>query len=271
MRYNIGTLLLVVAVLALVVIIVFDRLVWDFLDTATEYLILGGIVGFIINLIAGLFFSHDQFSSSMARYRVKDTVDATKRIIKETEKAEADCVSRLRNKYRYSLGVIIDELELVFGRNSKFKEDEWPCLIDFDPNNNKNGFRSVDEKGNDKDRWDRFNKYVRPVVEDINSTSFIGNYSLVRYFSKEVRQLNALTELCNCLEKVVSELDAAFEAKSLVEIVPINPGDNSKVMIKPIVPNSSVQNINRLKKEYLNLHKAWNKWLSAAEIPCKAA
>jgi hypothetical protein len=57
------------------------------------------------------------------------------------------------------------------------------------------------------DRWEFFNSYVRPVVEDIDSYLFLGWFRI----SPLVRQLNLLGRLCYRLENVVAEFDAAYE------------------------------------------------------------
>ena len=69
-------------------------------------------VGFILG-VAGdfaisLWLSYSQFLHSTANYRLEKTVEATKEII------EPENLSRSRDRYRYSLGVIIDHLSLYF-------------------------------------------------------------------------------------------------------------------------------------------------------------
>jgi len=211
---------------------------------------LAALFGFLANIIVGLWFSLDQFRSSMSGYRVKKVVEATRKIINQ----EAGR-SRERDRYRYSLGVILDELEQTFGRIGDFKDKDWPCLVDY---NREKHEVSKDENGNDIDRWKNFERYVRPVVDDINNSSFIGTYGLIRYLSKDVRQLYALTKLCNRLENVVSELDAAFEAESLIRL----DGYNHVVLQENQLESESGK---RLRKEYCDLFKAWREWLSATE------
>jgi hypothetical protein len=206
----------------------------------TKDVILGVLLGLVTSAAVSLKLALDQFSFSMAGYRVKKTVKATKEIF-DKPKSER---SSLRDRYRYSLGVIIDDLEQTFGKDYDLgKIEEWPCLIDFDG-----------------DRWQRFNDYVRPVIEDINSSSFIGKYRLLRYFSIDVRRLNALTIFCNRLEDVVCELDAAIEA----ELVKLN--DNDRIIILQSSANSAIENIQRLEEEYQHLHTAWCEWLHVAGI-----
>jgi hypothetical protein len=230
-------------VIALIIVIV---LLGVFYLGITKDFILGILLGLVTSATVGLKLALDQFSSSVAHYRVKKTAEATKEIF-DKPKSER---SSLRDRYRYSLGVIIDELEQTFGKNYDFgKVEEWPCLTDYDEK--KHQF--------DGDRWNRFNKYVRPVIEDVNSSSFVGKYRLIRYFSEDLRQLNALTIFCNCLENIVSELDAAIEAK-LIEL-----NDNNRI-IPQSSTNSGTGSIQRLNKEYQHLHAAWCEWLRVAGI-----
>ena len=104
----------------------------------------GVACGFLVNIIVGLWFSWAQLSCSTAGYRVKKTVEGTQKIINQ----EAGR-GRERDRYRYSLGVIIDDLEQTFGREGNFNDKEWPCLVDYDPNTHD---FSKDEKGKYKDR-----------------------------------------------------------------------------------------------------------------------
>lgn len=216
----------------------------------TSEFIAGLFFGFVSNIIVGLYFSWDQFQSSTSGYRLKKVVEATRKIFDP----EAN-ISRERDRYRYSLGVIIDELKQTFGREGDFEDKEWPCLVDY---NSEKYELSKDENGNDIDRWKHFERYVRPVVDDINNSSFIGNYRLIRSFSKDVRQLYALTKLCNHLENVVSELDAAFQAEKLVKL-------NDKNHVVPQENQSKSDGFKRLEKEYHDLFNAWREWLRAAK------
>lgn len=217
---------------------------WDFY--------LGAAVGLVTDILVTLWASLNEFSSSAASYRVNRVVEATQEIVQIGHR------SRSRDRHRYSLGVIIDHLDQTFGKDDGFKENEWPCLVhhtqDAQP-------PLADRHGtaNDKaDRWDFFDLYVRPVINDINGFSFIGRYPIFPYFYKKIRQLKALTKLCTHLETVVRELDAAFETKTMVRFGRVS----GKVVIQPV--NSSDEDIGRLREAYRSLHTAWGEWLHAA-------
>jgi hypothetical protein len=176
----------------------------------------GVLLGFIANIAVGIWFSYDQFSRSSAGFRVKNTVEATQRIIDE----ERDRGS-LRNKYRYSLGVIIDELV---------------------------------------------------PADDINSSSFVGSYGLIRYCSKDVHQLDVLTKLCTCLENVVSELDSAFEQPIIVELDHENRiafrmfKEKEKEELPTEVREQLPKRRERLRNAYEELFVAWRAWLRVAKM-----
>lgn len=230
-----------IVVLAIVTIIFCGSF---FLGIDSWELSTGIVIGFLTSATASLLLSLDQFRASTAGYRVEKTIEATNEILKSMNR------SRVRDRYRYSLGVIIDKLEKTFGTNNAFEKVEWPCLIDYDC--------KLLQPIKGKDRWDLFNRYVRPVIEDINGSSFIDKYYLARCFPR-LRQLSALTKLCKCLENVVCELDAAFEANRLIELIQVN-GD---AVIRPTADsiNSESKSIERLRDKYHDLHTAWHEWL----------
>ena len=147
-------------------------------------LVAGAIVGFVLDVVLSLILSLDQYWGYTGN-RVKKVVAATREII------EAKGRSRLRNRYRYSLGVIIDILDQIW-KGDNFKRDAWPCLVNFaDDANGRLCIADQEGKPDPKaDRWDLFNRYVRPVIEDISNFSFIGRYGLARWFSKDIRQLS---------------------------------------------------------------------------------
>lgn len=197
------------------------------------------IVGFFTNAVSGLWLFYRQFESSTAGHRVDMVVKATQGVINAREKKLDMTV--VRNRYRYALGVIIDELVGAFGtKEGGFEENgPWPCLVD------------QDWETRSKDRWSRFDERIRPVIVDINSYSFIGIvwFRLLCVFPK-IRRLYALMELCKQLEAVVRELDASLE----VDLVCISEGK--------IIPNTnSVQEVEPLRCEYRRLYEAWRKWL----------
>lgn len=213
-------------------------------DTSPGEFMLGVIVGLVTDAGVSLLLSLDEFRSSSAGYRVNNTVRATKEILER--KKGGGSSSRLRDKYRYSLGVVIDNLGQEFA-DAPFNTDEWPCLIHQ---------KQLQPLG---DRWKFFRDYVRPVVEDLGGLSFLGRYSLAYCFCQSVRQLDALAKLCHRLEDVVCELDAAFGANNpLVELAKVN----GKTVIQPI--NVSSEDIGQLREAYRNLREAWSKWLRAA-------
>jgi hypothetical protein len=217
---------------------------WDFY--------LGAGVGLATDIIVTLWASLNEFSSSTASYRVDQVIEATQEILQTKYR------SRARDRHRYSLGVVIDHLEQVFGKDDGFRKNEWPCLVHH-TQDEQPLLANRDGTANDQaDRWDFFDLYVRPVVDDINGFSFIGKYPIFPRIHKKTRQLKALTKLCTDLEIVVRELDAAFETKTKVRFGRVL----GKVVIQPV--DSSDESIGRLREAYRSLYKAWCEWLKAS-------
>jgi hypothetical protein len=189
-------------------------------------LLIGVFLGFMGNVVLVCF----QFKGSVAAKRVDWVRDATEAFLpKDLETGQA------RNKYRYSLGVIIDDLSRC--RDDGMKNNGyWPSLAD-----------KMD------DRWDRFNRYVRPVVDDINNYAFLGGDRIIRKFSTKLRQLHYLALLCFEIENAVMRIDAAAENPSVIEI--------SDEGISPISGKEDDPQIITLKDGFVELYQAWQDWL----------
>jgi hypothetical protein len=205
--------------------------------------LLGGIVSFVVAMVV----SYWQFISSTAGYRVAQAVEATQKLALNREK-HIDSVSTLRNQYRYSLGVIVDEFVQGFGVNGDFKHNgPWPSLIC--PHS---------------DRWKKFREQVRPVIEDINVYSFLGERPLP-FAYPPVAQLCALTKLCNQVETVVGLLDGALEKK----LVRINCAKNEVTNVEVDILDAERQEKKRyqetLAEAYRELQRRWDKWLRTSQ------
>jgi len=136
------------------------------------FLLVGAAIGFFCNIIVGWDFSYKQFLSSTASHRIQMVIKATKDII-ATPLEDYVKRSRLRDQYRYSLGVMIDDLTKAFGRaeTSFNRNGPWPLLVPYNEERPQDPMKGND--GKPLDRWHQFNKYVKPVVEDINPSSFL--------------------------------------------------------------------------------------------------
>ena len=206
-------------------------------------ILLGFFVGILASIAAGVRLSYLQFRSSIAGYRVRMVAEATPLFIEAVELGSY--AGRIRDKYRFSMGIILGELAFRF-RDENFPENgPWPCIV------NPQG-----------DRWESFSSHVRSVSDDINVYAFVAHFPQL-YFSflfnwlydrKLLAQLGKLTELCQQLETVVGELDAAFEGaqkdasydSGQSAIYPNDTGD----------PEASI----RLRNEYRKLHQIWMEW-----------
>ncbi len=240
-------------------------------------IIIGIVVGLVTGLVTSTIVNSRGFldSASRARCRVRKTVEATKEIF-DTSKNRG----RTRDRHRYSLAVIIDNLEQTW--RSNFREDLWPSLVNLGRQND--GQQSlVNQQQNpdpNADRWDLFNQHIRPVSEQIEPFSNLSKYPFWLLWTstlfppiresrqqirKEILQLEALIKLCKQLESVVAELDAAFEKKNLVEPIELNDGHYA---IKPTddALNSESKIIEQLRNKYHNLYTAWLNWLSIVDV-----
>jgi len=157
-------------------------------------LLLGFVMGILASILAGLRLSFLQFKYSTAGFRVQSVAEATNQFANRSNNT-----STLRDKYRYSLGVIIDELQ------------NWP--------KDNTQFPLVAQLSGD--RWQRFHNDIRPVINDVNVYAFVSSFRLpffrVLFDVKLVKQLGTLVKLLNQLEQITAEIDAAFEIKAIEE------------------------------------------------------
>lgn len=220
----------------------------------------GGFIGGVLSDFGvSLALSYHGFLHSTANYRLEKTLEATKKMIESPEDR-----SPLRDEYRYSLGVIIDHLEQVWEKDD-FKDDKWPCLVNFKEDENGRPYLTDrnQKRGKDADRWDWFDQYIRPVIVDVNAYSFLGRQRLVhclfgwlfRSFSEKIDQIDALTKLYKQLETVVGKFDAAYE----VDLVkPAKAGE--RVVIRPTSEPDPKGLREALRKAYYDLYHAWREW-----------
>lgn len=203
-------------------------------------LITNPIMGYCIGFIASVYLIYFQFKKSSAGFRLQSVISSTQDIVDKLQDENDAYVGLLRNKYRFSLGVVIDLLATTFGTKNIIKiKSHFPALVNIDGG-----------------RWEIFLIYVRPVIQDINSYSFLGWLP----FSKKMKQLKALVALCNAIEAVVAELDAVAQ-------IDVN---NSTTILKAedvgltinLVGNEKYESeIKLLYAKYEILETAWRNWL----------
>ena len=185
-------------------------------------------LSFAVGVIVNEVHSYSQFEKSTAYYRLHEVIKATNELLKPS----ADTGS-LRSRYRYSMGVIIDNLRSL--------EDQinsgmiWPALTE----------RSME---NHTDGWALYDRYVRHVANDISGYTFV------------VPELQKLSNVCSALETVVGTLDAALENPPLIDV------KNSSVTIRADVELDDAR-IKAMKEAYTNLNIIWKEWLSMCDIP----
>lgn len=186
------------------------------------FLVLGVIFGFFANALVVYW----QFRGSTAGHRVGWVADATRELETPSKTGPP------RSKFRYALGVIIDDLRKMQEDGTK-DDGKWPLLA-----------------GN-KDRWERFNKYVRPVLDDINNYSFLGWKGF--FFLPRSRQLRNLAKLCVQIEDVVMRIDAACERPAVAEII-----DGGISPIDGVADEDG--RLQLLEEGNIELYKAWQRW-----------
>jgi len=213
--------------------------------------VIGIASGIVAGTIVGLLFLSYEVRFSTAVYRVGKVAEATRNIVNTNSRGE------LRNEYRFYLAVIIDRLDRTFGKVGKFERDRWPPLVHHTDEEQPQLANRHNQPDPEADRWDFFELYIRPVAEDIGRFSHVSKYPCLW---KTIQQLRALTNLCNELENVVCRLDAAFEAKGLVELKKVDDA----VIVRP-TPSAN-KRVDGLRKSYEGLHTAWREWLHAVGV-----
>lgn len=198
------------------------------------------IVGYCIGFLTSVYLIFLQFKKSTAGFRLEHICIATKEIVAKLQDKNDSYTGHLQNKHRFSLGVLIDWCATTFGTNTiAKKQGHFPPVVDLN-----------------SDKWHKFELYIRPVVQDINSYSFLGWLP----FNKKMNQLKAIVKLCNAVEEVVAELDSIIQIqinKKIKIIEPDDPGfrinekDNSQY-------NSEIQS---LLLKYKELEISWYNWL----------
>lgn len=175
--------------------------------------IISFIIGFFTNLSVVILLIYWQFTKSIAGYRLDKVENATKSIVNEIQSTNS-YTATLQNKYRYSLGVLINMLVRTFGAKDIPKTGSlYTCMLE-----------------QDGDGWSLFNFYVRPVIDDINNFSFIGWFTLL----PKMKKLKTLINLCKQLENITAELDSIrlYAQSKGIDILLIQKGKKNTKIIK---------------------------------------
>jgi hypothetical protein len=208
--------------------------------------------------------------------------------------AKGDERHGLRNEYRDSLGPMIHELIRAFGSEGNgFNElGPWPGLFEINKTNLQKSTADklrwnkikedalVDETGKQIDRWERYDKYVGPVLQDIDQYAFLGQSRFYPFLRDERRldQLKKLRALCDKLNDAVGTSDNAladYKEKPLVDIVIDDSKDGDEKNVPFIRPLQSTENAEleatqkktaeRVRQAMEELAKDWNEWLRVAK------
>lgn len=203
----------------------------------TISLFIGFVAGIFASIYAGLWQARKQFDASTANYRLQMVIDATRVMLAAKNLEPAPYMGAPRNKFRYSLGTVIQALVQDFDKSGMKNKKNGPLPL------------LVPETG---DRWQTFDERIRPILNDINTFSFLGK---IVWFQNQAPfpQLGQLTQLCNALEIVVSELDAA-DAEHATEI-----RKGSIFLIK------ECSEVRELREGYQNLYEVWCRWVQLVQ------
>ena len=115
----------------------------------------------------------------------------------------------------------------------------------------------------DKDGWELFNLYVRPVINDINNFSFIGMFDFIPIMRKKIIKLKKLMNLCVQLEDLTAELDSIrlYEKRKKIKILDIKTKGGKLEIIDQGLDDEANKSIQMLKDEYNKLEIRWKEWL----------
>ncbi len=195
--------------------------------------------GFILSLFAASIISFQQFSTSLANHRLKEVINATKEFLFESKSSNPN-FSPLRNKYRYSLGVVFDDFLSSFG-SVKHKiprqVSKYPALID-----------------PDKDRWTRYNELIRPVLVDLTQHNLFG----VLFYLRKFKRLRLLIQFCLDIELLVSQLDQLYEVKPEY----FNFENGMKINFPE---NAETYHTKNLTDSLERLNDSWQAWLNTVK------
>lgn len=211
------------------------RMISDFLSNPFVDIILGVFGGFV----ASLYILYLQFKRSTAWFRLINVINSTKEIVALAKSNQYSGYAR--NKARYSMGVPIDCIAQCYKETFQEKiSDRYPNLTPIVGN-----------------RWEDFNLYVRPVIEDINPYSFLGWIPL----STKMKQLQNLVNFINLIENVVASLDVVIQIQENNNIVIVTTNNGPGFGIAMTGNTGFDTEINTLLQHYRELEKQWYNWL----------
>jgi hypothetical protein len=199
------------------------------------------LLGVGTGVIANIAFSALIFSNSVAKRRVSRTENATKEFIRAIE-TERNISAELRNRYRYSLSVFIDTFVNTWG---------YDGMNSFNP---QMPLPHIADVGENEDRWQRFDFYVRPVINDLSGFMFVSVLRWLRF--PAFIKLHRLTELCIQIEDAVMQLDAACVNSPIVQL------DEAKGVIN--IVNSDDPRYESLISSFCKLHEKWKQWVKVS-------
>ncbi len=205
------------------------------------------LVGVFTGIIANGLFMYSQFRNSIAVYRLRDVVEATRQL--KVWHRENRSKSALRDRYRFSLGVILDDL---MNPANKQHLVTWHFAFEWNERD-----ATKEKQGWEKDRWAKYLTHVRPVFEDVHTYSFLG---VLGAAIPDARRLHQLSELCRKFEIFTGLLDACFDSgdAAVREYVAAKTHTNyAGDRIEP--PNNEW--IDKLESAAAALDKQWRLWL----------
>ncbi len=195
----------------------------------------------ITTFLIGRMYLNFQYHKSNAGYRQGKIIAAT-REIKAGLPAASPEADALRNKYKSSLGLVIERLVRTYGTlPSAAPGDLHPLL----------------HTPGHADPWSFFEAHVRPVKADLNNNAFIGWIPAV----PNVKKLTTLWEMCHQMENIVI---ATAEIQSLEKKYPspvLQPEGDYAVRVRVAGEPEMATRAAKLLEEYNLLRGHWYQWL----------
>lgn len=227
-------------------------------------LMIGFVLGILASTIASFILAYVQFKNSIAIERLNQVINATHEIISyhysQVRNPQPTFIANfkkqmLRNKYRYSLGVLIDRIVMAYGDNNLLTKSDKKY-----PN-----FLCMDKKPDSvkhEDRWKDFMHYVKPVIDEVNSFTFLGNLLFLKK-KKTLRQLQCLNSLGMQIEIITGISDSCLAQMKGNHIRPaLHAEDDSIEFLDITIEEQENENIlKNLREQYSKLESIWNQWL----------
>jgi hypothetical protein len=195
----------------------------------------------ITTFLIGRMYLNFQYHKSNAGYRQGKIIAATQEI-KAGWLASIPEADALRNKYKSSLGLVIERLVRTYGTLPAAGAGDLHPLL---------------HHPGHADAWSFFETHVRPVKADLNNNAFIGWIPVV----PNVKKLTTLWEMCHQLENIVIATAEIQALEKKYQAPVLAPEGDYAVRVKVAGEPEMQARAAKLLKEYKLLQGHWYQWL----------